>query len=318
MTAHHPLDAQGWMKTVVKGQGTSGTVYACTKTNGQCYAVKVIDVSNDIHGQTEREIQALTLLANHNNVVKIFSFNFSYPQVFIVMECLETTLSHQIKTNTKGMNAMEALKETSQILQGLAYMHEQNVVHADIKPANLMHDAKGVLKITDMSLAQPCIFEKNGENFCKMPPHSSMVTLWYRCPSLILGATTFDGTIDVWATGAVLFELLYGRPAFAGRCEIATLFYQYKRLGTPGPDSSLAELKYYSHQHPKFPLPSTPLNEEDLEKRMYPIGLELLLSLLVLEPSRRPPAIVAADTCQRAVMEEESEKCQRTVTERPT
>jgi cyclin-dependent kinase 12/13 len=91
------------------------------------------------------------------------------------------------------------------------------VLHRDIKGSNLLVDNEGILRIADFGLAS--FFDPNH----KHPMTSRVVTLWYRSPELLLGATDYGVGIDLWSAGCILAELLAGRPIMPGRTEVRSL-----------------------------------------------------------------------------------------------
>lgn len=115
-----------------------------------------------------------------------------------------------------------------QLLCGLDHCHTQGVLHRDIKGSNLLIDNNGILKIADFGLAS--FFDPHQTQ----PLTSRVVTLWYRPPELLLGATYYGAAVDLWSTGCILAELYAGKPIMPGRTEVlffcATATNHYKSI----------------------------------------------------------------------------------------
>jgi serine/threonine protein kinase len=104
----------------------------------------------------------------------------------------------------------------NQLLSGLHHCHTRGVLHRDIKGSNLLLDNSGLLKIADFGLAT---FYCPNQN---QPLTSRVVTLWYRPPELLLGATEYGVGVDLWSTGCILAELLTRKPIMPGRTEVCS------------------------------------------------------------------------------------------------
>jgi serine/threonine protein kinase len=106
-----------------------------------------------------------------------------------------------------------------QLLHGLEHCHNRGILHRDIKGSNLLIDSNGNLKIADFGLAT---FFSSPQ---KQPLTSRVVTLWYRPPELLLGATEYGVSVDLWSTGCILAELFVGKHIMPGRTEVTPFYF---------------------------------------------------------------------------------------------
>jgi serine/threonine protein kinase len=184
---------------------------------------------------------------------------------------------------------------TYQLLAGLAHLHDDKVriVHRDIKCSNILLTEDNTVKIADFGLARR--FEKHMGRASR-PMSTNVITLWYRPPELLLGATTYDSRVDVWSAGCIVLELLIGKPLFRGSTDALQLGLIFKLLGTPGQHSSLRQLPHWSIA---FKEGASKLRAEiarlcDTRKmQLPPAAVDLMESLLALDPRQRPLAMDA-------------------------
>ena len=108
-----------------------------------------------------------------------------------------------------------------QLLRGLDHCHNRGVLYRDIKGSNLLIDNSGILKIADFGLAS--FFDPHQIQ----PLTSRVVTLWYRPPELLLGATYYGTAVDLWSTGCILAELYAGKPIMPGRTEVSFMLIYF-------------------------------------------------------------------------------------------
>ena len=112
------------------------------------------------------------------------------------------------------------------ILLGVRHLHDNWILHRDLKASNLLFSHKGQLKIGDFGLAR--------EYGSPLKPYTPIVvTLWYRAPELLLGTKLYSKPIDMWSVGCIFGELLTQKPMFAGKSETEQLNQIFKELGTP-------------------------------------------------------------------------------------
>jgi cyclin-dependent kinase 12/13 len=102
-----------------------------------------------------------------------------------------------------------------QLLTGLHYCHVNQVLHRDIKGSNLLIDNEGNLKLADFGLARSYSHDHTGNLT------NRVITLWYRPPELLLGATKYGPAIDMWSVGCIFAELLHAKPILPGKNEVS-------------------------------------------------------------------------------------------------
>ncbi|XP_022931579.1 probable serine/threonine-protein kinase At1g54610 [Cucurbita moschata] len=269
-----PRKADTFEKIDKIGQGTYSNVYKAKDIlTGKIVALKKVRFDNLEPESVKfmaREILILRRL-NHNNVVKLEGLVTSRMScsLYLVFEYMEHDLA--------GLAANPSIKFTEsqvkcfmqQLLSGLEHCHNRHVLHRDIKGSNLLIDSGGVLKIADFGLAS--FFDPNH----KHPMTSRVVTLWYRPPELLLGATDYGVGVDLWSAGCILAELLAGRPIMPGRTEVEQLHKIYKLCGSPSDEywkrAKLPNATLFKPREPykrciketfkDFPLSSLPLIE---------------------------------------------------------
>ncbi|GFZ08958.1 protein kinase superfamily protein [Actinidia rufa] len=172
-----------------------------------------------------------------------------------------------------------------QLLSGLEHCHNRHVLHRDIKGSNLLIDDGGVLKIADFGLAS--FFEPNH----KQPMTNRVVTLWYRPPELLLGATHYGVGVDLWSAGCILAELLAGRPIMPGRTEVEQLHKIFKLCGSP-PEEYWKKSKM-PHAAMFKPKQSYKRCISETFNDFPPSSLPLIETLLDMNPAERQTATAA-------------------------
>ena len=100
-----------------------------------------------------------------------------------------------------------------QLLRAVAHLHDNWILHRDLKTSNILLSHSGILKVGDFGLAR--------EYGSPLKPYTSVVvTLWYRAPELLLGVKEYSTHIDVWSVGCILGELLTLEAIFQGKFEM--------------------------------------------------------------------------------------------------
>lgn len=114
-----------------------------------------------------------------------------------------------------------------QLLNGLKYIHDKKIAHRDLKPENVLLSKAGVIKICDFGSSK--VLNQEGKN----TPY--IVSRYYRAPELILCLTNYTVSIDIWAAGCILAELILQVPFFKGKTEGDQLFKIFETMGSLSP-----------------------------------------------------------------------------------
>nr|QYW07107.1 cyclin-dependent kinase like 8 [Dimocarpus longan] len=282
-----PRRANTFEKLNKIGQGTYSNVYRARDViHDKIVALKKVRFDNHDPESVKfmaREISILRRL-NHPNVIKLEGLIASptASSFYLIFEYMEHDLV--------GLASLPGVKFTEpqvkcymkQLLSGLEHCHSHHVLHRDIKGSNLLIDDNGILKIADFGLAS--FFYPNNS----VPKTSRVVTLWYRPPELLLGASHYEVAVDLWSTGCILGELFAGKPILPGKTEVEQLHRIFKLCGSPSED-------YWRKSklpHSTVFKPVQPYRRRVAEafKDFPASALELMETLLSVDPAHRGTA----------------------------
>ncbi|KAJ3357793.1 hypothetical protein HDU83_002921 [Entophlyctis luteolus] len=274
-------------------EGSYGIVYrARDRETGEIVALKKLKLENEKNGfpvTTLREIHTL-LLAKHPNIVHVKEIVVtpSYKGVFIVMEFVEHDLKSLMDSMRSPFLQSEIKTLMLQLLSAVECLHSKWIVHRDLKTSNLLMNNMGMMKVADFGLAR-----RFGDPLGNMT--QLVVTLWYRAPELLLGATEYSTAIDMWSVGCIFAELVNKEPLAPGKGEIdqldkvnnsccasssVTLMREqlFKLLGTPTdrtwpgfsklPVAKSFNFRFQPFSNLKLRFPSLTANGMDLMSRM--------------------------------------------------
>ncbi len=202
------------------GAGGMGVVYRAEDTKlGRTVALKFI-APRGIESAEEKarflhEAQAAASLG-HPNICVIHEIDEADGRLFMAMEYVEgESLKDRIARGPLKIG--EAIDVAIQIAQGLDAAHRKSVIHRDVKPANIMIEAGGLVKIMDFGLAKML----GRSRLTKMG--TTLGTTAYMSPEQARGDET-DHRSDIWSLGAVIYEMVAGRGPFRGDYEQAVLY----------------------------------------------------------------------------------------------
>ncbi|KAL9644402.1 hypothetical protein ABK040_013631 [Willaertia magna] len=269
------------------GEGTFGEVFkAKDKKTGNFVAIKKIriDPNRDKEGFPITSIREISILKQleHDNIVKLLDVTWSGKGLFfMVFEFIDHDLAGLTEMQFK-FTENELKNLIYQILEGLYYCHKKGIMHRDLKPSNVLIKRDGTLKLADFGLSR---FTQKNKQFYT----NRVVTRWYRSPELLLGATTYDISIDMWSVGCILGELLLGeRAMFMGKDDLDQIDKVFEWCGTPNevnwPD--VVKLAHWKDFKPKENMRRR-LRDRFDHVQCSPKAIDLVERLLTLDPTRR-------------------------------
>mmetsp|Transcript_124193 Transcript_124193/g.215282 ORF Transcript_124193/g.215282 Transcript_124193/m.215282 type:complete len:589 (+) Transcript_124193:137-1903(+) len=197
------------------GKGVFSSVVKAKDQDGSMVAIKVMRTNDMMRKAAEKEIDVLQRLGradkkNTKHCIRLFR-TFDYREhLCLVFECMWDNLRVALKkyTKNKGMSLRAVRAYTKQLLTALAHIHRCEVIHADIKPDNILISAgHNLVKICDLG---------STVEFTEIEPTPYLVSRFYRAPEIILGAK-YGPQLDTFALGATFFELFTGHILFPGK-----------------------------------------------------------------------------------------------------
>ncbi|XP_078431000.1 MAP3K epsilon protein kinase 1-like [Wolffia australiana] len=215
------------------GKGAYGRVYkGLDLENGDFVAIKQVSLENIPQEDLNIITQEIDLLKNlnHKNIVKYLGSSKTKTHLHIILEYVENgSLATIIKPNKFGPFP-ESLVAVyiSQVLEGLVYLHEQGVIHRDIKGANILTTKEGLVKLADFGVATKL-------NEADLNTHSVVGTPYWMAPEVIEMAGVCAAS-DIWSVGCTVIELLTCVPPYYDLQPMPALFRIVQDKHPPLPD----------------------------------------------------------------------------------
>jgi eukaryotic-like serine/threonine-protein kinase len=234
------------------GSGGMGVVYrAYDREVGEAVAIKALrpDLGEIDATLLERFKQELRLARRitHRNVVRTYDLGEVDGLYYITMELVRGTTVAMLIREAGRLDVPATLTIGKQVCRALEVAHDEGVIHRDVKPQNLLVDHAGFLKVMDFGIAR--LAEHRSEPGRGLTAAGVVVgTPQYMAPEQLFGEPV-DGRADLYATGAVLFECVTGRPVFEAPSLVALLARHLddapldpRRLNTDVPESLAAAI----------------------------------------------------------------------------
>ncbi|KAG9509615.1 Cyclin-dependent kinase 6, partial [Fragariocoptes setiger] len=163
-----------------------------------------------------------------------------------------------------------------QLLDGVSFIHANSIIHRDLKPQNVLITNSGQVKIADFGLARSYKPQQIQT--------SIVVTLWYRCPEILLAsAEGYASAVDMWSTGCIFAELVRRKPLFRGISENNQLVSIFEIIGSPAeyewPEGTRLAYRSYAGY--------TAADFEELFPELDHDAIDLMKKMLLFNPEHR-------------------------------
>ncbi|XP_017246766.1 uncharacterized protein LOC108218363 [Daucus carota subsp. sativus] len=192
-----------WQKGRLLGRGSLGSVYEGITDGGFFFAVKEISLLHQGRqsiSQLEQEIHLLSK-CEHENIVRYLGTEQTESNLYIFLELASKGSLLSLYQQYHFRDPLVSVY-TRQILNGLKYLHDGNVVHRDIKCANILVDTNGTVKLADFGLAKSS--KLNDVQSCKG-------TAFWMAPEVVNRSRSYGLAADIWSLGCTVLEILTGQ-----------------------------------------------------------------------------------------------------------
>ncbi len=166
---------------------------------------------------------------SHPNIVEAVEYFKCKENECVIFKYYDSELLKIIKSKNFDLNDETELgfirNILKQILEGVKYLHDQGIIHRDLKPDNIMMDECGIIKIIDFDLAR--VLDK------ERAMSRGVATIYYRPPEIFFGDVNYSYSVDTWAVGCILAEIILKDPIFKGHNELDVVFKIFEVLGSP-------------------------------------------------------------------------------------
>ncbi|GLT39038.1 hypothetical protein SLA2020_132460 [Shorea laevis] len=218
-----------WQKGKLIGRGTFGSVYvASNRETGALCAMKEVEIfpddskSAESIKQLQQEIKVLSQL-NHPNIVRYYGSEIVEDRFYIYLEYVHPgSIDKYVREHCGAITESVVRNFTRHILYGLAYLHSTKTIHRDIKGANLLVDASGVVKLADFGMARHLTGQRADLSLKGSP--------YWMAPELMQAVMQKDNSsdlalaVDIWSLGCTIIEMFTGKPPWSDYEGAAAMF----------------------------------------------------------------------------------------------
>lgn len=219
----------GWQVAGKIGEGAMGAVYEATRgPQRAAFKVALPEVLGPDNLQRFRREARILMGLEHPHVVRCYHAGEADRFVYLALEFLAGQDLEAILQERGRLSVPEAVGVVRRVLRGLEAAHERGVLHRDVKPGNVMLDARGVPKLLDFGLAKA----RGQANITAAG--AVLGTIDYMAPEQFEAAADADARADLYSVGCLLYHLVTGSPPYTGRSSLAVL-QQHKEAPVPSP-----------------------------------------------------------------------------------
>lgn len=204
------------------GKGGSSRVYQVLY-NDQIFALKRVSLKEEQRESFIDEIKLLKRLRGQKGIIELVDYDLKKGELDLLLECGDTDLSSVIRSSTLTLNFIRDIWE--QILQIVSLVHQQRIIHKDLKPANFLF-VRGRLKLIDFGISKEM---KNDTT--KIFNETQIGTVNYMSPESLDRDAKLGRSTDVWSLGCILYEMVYGQTPLS---KYANVVQKIKKLQEDG------------------------------------------------------------------------------------
>ena len=265
------------------GEGGYGKVHRCTDTDGNIMAVKCVATHPDLGLPALMECSVMSVI-NHPNINRALYIHANHEAMYIVQDLARSDLAQLTRAQPHHHSQLRVWIHG--IAQAMACLHRQDIVHGDVKASNVLLYTDNTVRLSDFTLATRMSWIRGYHP----GRYHSVCTSTHRPLEVWLGKE-WDLSVDVWALGCTVFELVYGYSLFPPP-------QKGRRLDQQGKDQAINVLIDWGNRHPDgnfdYHQPMRPVDyepvllPEEWDDPNHVLVNSLIMSLLHVDPSRRP------------------------------